>query len=268
MVGTTARAYGDPKVACLTSPKSYKTTSVETEVQHITSGVSDNFVPTPTSSKVLEDLLIGLKRFRNSVCWKWFFLELAKNKRQYFTLHTPQSNSDPLQEPKDEVIINQGLATGVKPKQRFAQSPQASIEVESFLKDVECALLKNRQTSDLKGSKEYLNGEIKSLKLSLMNDTHLVVVPTDKTNSYKIILRPMYISWVDNILQSDARVISKLDLSDIHKTCEDKLNLLDKVLSKGKFSFIKETIKSKKIPTPTLLIKNHKDKDSFCDYPC
>ena len=93
-----------------------------------------------------------------------------------------------------------------------------------------------------------MNGEIKSLKLSLLDATHLVEVPTDKTNSYKVIPRPMYISWVDNILQSDARVISKLDLSDIHKTCEDKLNLLDKVLSKGEFSFIKETIKSKTNP--------------------
>ena len=138
-------------------------TSVETAVQRITSGVSDIFVPTPTTSKVLEDLLIGLKRFRNSVCWKWFFLELAKKKRQSSTLHTQQSNSDPLQEPENEVIINQGLAIGVKAKQRFVQAPHTSIEVEAFLKDVECALLDNRKATELKGSKRRLNSEIKGL---------------------------------------------------------------------------------------------------------
>ena len=139
MVGTAARVYGEPTVACPTSPKPVST-SFETAVQRITSGVSDNFVPTPKFSKTLEDLLIGLKRFRNSVRWKWFFMEVKRKeleqKSPTSTKHTQQSNFVLTQETEEDLIVNLGLETGVKPKQRFTQAPQASLQVEAFLKDV------------------------------------------------------------------------------------------------------------------------------------
>ena len=69
MVSTTACISTHPRGANPTLPYFIKTKVLDT-----TSGTLDNFVPAPTRNQVLSDLLIGLKRFRNSVRWKWFFL--------------------------------------------------------------------------------------------------------------------------------------------------------------------------------------------------
>ena len=84
MVGTTARTSAQPRGAHPTSPY-----CVETEVLEITSGTLDNFVPAPTRNQVLSDLLIGLKIFRNSVRWKWFFLS---TKDKELTINEFKSN--------------------------------------------------------------------------------------------------------------------------------------------------------------------------------
>ena len=44
------------------------------EVQMVTSEISEKFVPVPKRDNSLGDLLVGLKRFRNVVRWKEFFL--------------------------------------------------------------------------------------------------------------------------------------------------------------------------------------------------
>ena len=54
---------------------------VEQEVLSLMSGTLGKFVPKPKKNEVMADLLIGLKRFRNTLRWKEFFLfpELHKN---------------------------------------------------------------------------------------------------------------------------------------------------------------------------------------------
>jgi hypothetical protein len=241
---------------------------METAEQRVTGGISDNFVPAPKHSAALEDLLMGLKRFRNSVRWKWFFLEIKKkdsekrNLSHRHTTHIQQSNvvidSQNLEERSNSVAPNPilpdgnnlGLATGVRPKQKFTQAPQASIEVEAFIWDVELSLLGNTEMNPerprLTGSKRLLNGEITSLKVILDDAPDVVVVPTDKTNSYRVLATSKYISWVGNILAADAKEVSKEDLGRIYAVCKTKLQNLKDLLNKDEFGFIKETIKSKK----------------------
>ena len=59
---------------------------IERAVQAITSVHSDKFIVMPDKTYVLSDLLIGLKRFRNTVIWKVFLLEKlitkGKSKKQ------------------------------------------------------------------------------------------------------------------------------------------------------------------------------------------
>ena len=55
---------------------------------------------------------------------------------------------------------------------------------------------------------------------------------------------------------------------DIFEACEKRLQSVRESLSKDEFGFIKETIKSKKIPSLTLLVKDHKKVDENGDYPC
>ena len=80
MVGPTAFASREPVAAYPTSPKS-EMTSLETKVQWIISGILENFVPAPSKSQALENLLIGLKQFHNLVRWKWFCLDMKKKKK-------------------------------------------------------------------------------------------------------------------------------------------------------------------------------------------
>ena len=49
--------------------------NVSKEVQSTTRGISEKNIPLPNRDSLLSDLLIGLKRFRNVVRWKEFFLK-------------------------------------------------------------------------------------------------------------------------------------------------------------------------------------------------
>ena len=62
-------------------PTSKESSFVEDAVLAITSGTSDNYVPAPNESQVMSDLLIGIKRFKNSVRWKAFFLAEDTNNK-------------------------------------------------------------------------------------------------------------------------------------------------------------------------------------------
>ena len=71
----------------------------------------------------------------------------AKQTQQYYSVLKLETDG--------ELIVNLGLETRVKPKQRFTQSPQVSLQVEEFLKDVERSLLVNQKTLEVKGSKSF-----------------------------------------------------------------------------------------------------------------
>ena len=62
--------------------------SLRSGVLNVTSETSDKFVFTPQKDSILGDLLIGLKRFRNTVRWKWFFQEKKRKEKE-------QDNSPP-----------------------------------------------------------------------------------------------------------------------------------------------------------------------------
>ena len=226
MVGTTTRVYGEPEVACLTSY------NLETEARRITSGISDNFVSAPSHSQTLDDLLVGLKRFRNSIRWKWIFLEQKRVRREnsahfstdtqeYFHTTTipvtpvePTNTPDPNEKSENPIptIIpiekrktikthsKVGLGTGIRPKNKINQAPPVSIEIEVFLKEVERSLLGNfKPKIELQGAKRLINGDIKTLKTNLMNNENTVIVPTDKTSSYRTVPTTTYCNRVNVI---------------------------------------------------------------------
>ena len=56
--------------------------TLKREVLNVTNETSDKFVFAPTKEQILADLIIGLKRFRNTVRWKWFFLEEKRKKNE------------------------------------------------------------------------------------------------------------------------------------------------------------------------------------------
>ena len=67
--GTTAPL---PTVNMVTSqPDVY---DIEREVLKVTSGISEKFVAEPNRASAFCDLIIGLKRYKNAIRWKDFFL--------------------------------------------------------------------------------------------------------------------------------------------------------------------------------------------------
>ncbi len=52
---------------------------LSTAVQCLVRGTSEKFVAEPSKEQIASDLLIGLKRFKESPRWKYFFMEEKKN---------------------------------------------------------------------------------------------------------------------------------------------------------------------------------------------
>ena len=83
-------------------------------------------------------------------------------------------------------------------------------------------------------------------------------IPTDKTNSTRIISTTAYEDMVRNHLTKTATPISCSALQEIYKSAEDVLCEMGHHPSKDKYLFLEESLKSRSIPTPKLLIKDHK----------
>ena len=51
---------------------------IDSEALHLSSETLEKYIPAPSKGIILQDVLIGLKRFWNVVQWKWFWIEEAK----------------------------------------------------------------------------------------------------------------------------------------------------------------------------------------------
>jgi hypothetical protein len=108
------------------------------EVLRLSSETLEKYVPAPHKGQILQDLLIGIKRFKNAVRWKWFWMEKARMEKEG-TLGYKGAGSSELKdiikqnEPIEEA---QGLGTGLKRTSTANSAPTASPQVEVFLDEV------------------------------------------------------------------------------------------------------------------------------------
>ncbi len=86
----------------------------------------------------------------------------------------------------------------------------------------------------------------------------MVVVPTDKTNSFKVVRIEEYKRWMETALADNAKVTSKEKLGKVYNKAIKLLDNSGHFLSINEFNYIKEMINSRAVPTPKLLIKDHK----------
>jgi len=163
-------------------------------------------------------------------------------------------------------IGDEGLSTGLKKPNTANSVPIASKEVEAFLDDVVCTLLK-----DLSRSEEKLETnkalEIRLLAKSLQKEESQVVVPTDKTYSFWTVKKEKYISWVEDHLKLAANEISVDRLQFIFDEACKLLEELDDTLSEVKRGYVKAKLKTCSVPTPKLLIKDHKRMNGKGEFP-
>jgi hypothetical protein len=239
-------------------------------VRRLTQGVSEKFVPEPSHRQVLGDVLVGLGRFKTAVRWRYFWLMRDQEGAAY------QSDGGGDGEGEGEAATTvstkdtgvAGLGTGLKPRMGKA-GPLGSVEVEAFLKAVDREVLGNLSKEPREGrGGGFIANEIKLLEQTLERSS-LVVVPTDKTNSFKAIPLQDYIRLMESHIASAAIEVPRGRLLEIHLEAEQLLQDLqvDSFLGKQERRFLVDTLSGKAIPSPSLLIKDHKAVQADGSFP-
>ena len=114
--------------------------SIKEEVQHITRETSEKYIAQPSRRQVLADLLIGLKRFRNVVRWKEFFLLEKVKKLKAQNLSPTSTINDFNFDEEEKIVEDEGLNTKLQSK--FIKSaPKGTDGTEAFLRETERTLL-------------------------------------------------------------------------------------------------------------------------------
>jgi hypothetical protein len=98
-----------------------------------------------------------------------------------------------------------------------------------------------------------VKGILKDLKKS-----ELIVVLTDKTNSFHTMDVERYKMEVFKHLSESKVDIERAKLTEIHDSCSDKLNKLRELASENDLAFLDEKIRLKAIPQPKILIKDQR----------
>ena len=166
-----------------------------------------------------------------------------------------QSSSDE-EEPTDPNDV--GLQTGLRPTKPLRAAPIASDLVETFLKRVEDETInmafKYKQTTQ----EHQKSSDIRSLVSQLKTSIYTVVVPTDKTNSFRTMDVHAYEKQMLQHLQANGREIDRDYVRTVFDAANDMYRDKKHLLSKHERAALEQCIQSKAIPTPKLLIKDHK----------
>eukprot|EP00957_Ditylum_brightwellii_P067380 5115235-Ditylum_brightwellii.AAC.1 len=94
-----------------------------------------------------------------------------------------------------------------------------------------------------------------------------VVVPTNKKNNYTVMSTQKYIDWVVKPLADAAEQVPRTEVVKIHKEAVKFANSIRDFISTDEFNFIQESLTSKAIPQPQLLVKDHKPVEASGDFP-
>jgi hypothetical protein len=105
--------------------------------------------------------------------------------------------------------------------------------------------------------------EIRDLANQVAESNNLIV-PTDKTNSFTTMEVNEYKQKVIRHLLKDGKVIPRRErLTEAHEQALTLMENIDHLCSKNETNFIQESLKPKAIPSPKLLVKDHKKKDKW-----
>ena len=76
-------------------------------VIHLVNGNSNRYVPAPSRRLIQDELLIGIRQFKNSIRWKEFWLEYEEGS---------ETDSEGVME--EETLDEEGLNTKLRPKSK------------------------------------------------------------------------------------------------------------------------------------------------------
>ena len=183
------------------------------------------------------------------------------------------------------------MGTNAKPTAK-ANAPIGSVELEFFLNNLEEELIsrvedfyhnekllevfddfneagneetqlqnrnKNNHNNNNNSKGRKLNREINNL-LEKIKKEDMVIIPTDKTNSFQPMKLNKYIKEVGKHLNEGAIPSNRDKIVEIYKQANHLLIKISKLLNNKEIEHLKEVIETKAIPTPKLLIKDHKSR--------
>jgi GIY-YIG catalytic domain len=238
--------------------------SLEDEVQSLVGGTSEKFVPQPSRDDVISDIVNGLRRFKDVVRWKDFHRLQHEEKEKRWSIN---NNIDNLKfELNNDDNTSKGLKTGLKATKVNLSAPRASEKVETFLHTLETTLLDQAFNYNERKANCKISSTIKTIQKRLMDKPEVVIIPTDKTNSFRIVPTTKYERWVEQHLLKYGKVIPRATLTEVMERALELLEEKRDILSDKEAEFLHQSINSKAIPSPKLLIKDHKKADKNGDF--
>lgn len=268
-------------------------------VQNLVGGTSERFVPRPSDESRTVDAIDGIGAFKQRCRWAEFWRN--RNKEREVTEQnvwarvyagkpellsssdweramndptwqwpdpTTGKNYDQQLEEDLKIIESAGLKTGLKPTNPKSQAPEGSRELEAFLKMLEEEILRQSiDDADNNNKKESAKSSKVNKTLTKLKTSTLVVVPTDKTNSFRTMETEKYKIEVLKHLESGAKEVPRAKLTEVQEQCFEKLDEIQGIISEDEYRFLQQKIKSKAIPQPKILIKDHKKKNQEGDFP-
>ena len=237
------------------------TRRLEEEVRLLTREISFKYVSEPSIEEIRSDLIIGLKRYNQSVRSK--ARQRERDDPTKVTIITPDGDN-----PADKLT---GLGTNLRPSGGCGLDDNSPVskDVEAYLFEVQRELLDHIDQMAARDTRKpvKITQQINSLLSKLKQRDDMVVVPTDKTNSVILMEVSKYRTEVRSLLAKEAVVSSYAHLQDTHKKALDKLETIKPILSESEFNYVKSTITKRAIPTVQLLVKDHKKKNEHGDFP-
>jgi hypothetical protein len=164
--------------------------SLEDEAQCLVGETSKKFVPQPNRNDIIVDVVNGLRRFKDSVRWKDFHRAQQEEKEK--RLNIKRNNNHNIIEIEDNQEPT-GLKTGLKPTKINMSAPIATDEGVNFLQILEDKLINQVFSYDEKKAGCKVSSGIRKMQKRLMENSQIVVIPTDKTNSFKAVPTDSYI---------------------------------------------------------------------------
>ena len=150
-----------------------------------------------------------------------------------------------------------GLNTGLKPTFGVKTEKNGSDNLEGFLTAVGKTLLKEafkRRSFERQNRKTV---EIYDV-LQELKKSRCVCVPTDKTNSTRVIKTEDYKRWISDHLQKAADLALRPKVMALYENANLLLEKVKLDLFVKEEEFVRQSLATRSIPSPKLLIKDHK----------
>ena len=102
---------------------------------------------------------------------------------------------------------------------------------------------------------------------NLRKEKYWVLVPSNKTSTWVLTETNNYIKWMNEHLNEKCKEVKNPELTATYKTANELLDKFESMMSDSEVKYMQCWIRSRRIPTPQLLIKDHKSPKEDGTYP-